>query len=178
MRVVLSLLCLSFPLAANAERTTIFSKGSWVVEYVSSDDVTWCEATTTNQQNQTFDLTAFASGDFTIYVWDANWDIESRPVSFIIDIDYSRWNMDGTASGKSVSVTPSDATKTVDFLSDLKRGRAVALYNDDEFRLATFSLSGSSAAIDSLMDCWEKTSPLDTPASPSDPFATTSDPFI
>lgn len=164
--------------SAWANTTALFQKGNWSVNYVTGEELSWCEAQTTNSSGQTLDLTLFNTNTFTLYIFDDRWDIRKRPVSFILDIDYKRWNMDGSADGNMVSVSPDDPEKAGLFLTDLKKGSAVAIYNDDEYRLATFSLSGSSAALDVLFECWDRIGRPSSPSNPEDPFTSTEDPFL
>ena len=164
--------------SAWADTTVLLQKGNWSVNFVTGDSVSWCEAKTTNSAGQTFDLTLFDTDTFTMYVFDDRWSIRKRAISFILDIDYKRWNMDGSADGNMISVSPDDPQKAGEFLNDLKRGSAVALYNADEYRLATFSLSGSGAAVDVLFECWDQIGGPRSPGNSEDPFASVTDPFL
>lgn len=105
-----------------------------------------------------------------LFVMDHNWALAKRPVRFLIDIDYSRWVIDGTANEISVSLNFSDASKTISFLEQLQASSAVAVYNQTEDRLATFSLAGSRRALEELMACWDR-------IQKRDPFRTSKDPF-
>jgi len=105
-----------------------------------------------------------------MFVFDNSWNISDRPIRFLIDVDYSRWTMDGQGSGIGISLTMSDPEAAGRFLVELMEGRAIAVMNDDTRRLATFSLRGSSAAISELFDCWDS-------ISDTDPFRTSTDPF-
>ncbi len=168
-------LAVTAPAAALAEYESriLFSKGAWLVEitYDTEDDVFWCSARSTNRQSQTFSVTAYANSTMSIFFFDNRWDLSPRPVSFIIDVDYERWTVDGSADGIGISSDLSNAEVAGEFVGDLMQGNAVALYNNDERRLATFSLNGSAAAINELIDCWDKI------VVPRDPFQTSQDPF-
>ncbi|MCW1950197.1 MAG: hypothetical protein KIH44_002375 [Octadecabacter sp.] len=115
-------------------------------------------------------MTAYQPNSLTLFVFDRSWNIAERPLRFLVDVDYSRWTMDGNGSGIGISLTMSEAEAAGRFLTELMEGRAVAVMNSDERRLAVFSLRGSSAAITSLFDCWDS-------ISETDPFRTSSDPF-
>ncbi|MEO0744035.1 MAG: hypothetical protein AAFY49_01685, partial [Pseudomonadota bacterium] len=98
-------------------------------------------------------------------------------VRFLVDIDCSRWTMDGNAKDIGVSLQMTDNQKSVEFLKQLQRGNAVAVLNDAERRLATFSLSGSFAAILSLFECWDAIDISDPFTDQKDPFGASIDPF-
>jgi peptidoglycan/xylan/chitin deacetylase (PgdA/CDA1 family) len=118
-----------------------------------------------------FSITAYDSGVVLVLIADNRWSIPKRNVSFRIDIDYEIWRIDGFAQDGVASVALHDKTNAAEFMRDLAGGSAVAVYNDDGRRLATFSLNGSSAALAKLAECWTLIQP------PSDPFQSTADPF-
>ncbi|WP_306131324.1 hypothetical protein [Roseivivax marinus] len=176
----LSFACVS--LAAHAqtpfETEKLFSKDAWDVELThdSSDGQLWCTAFTRNRQNQALHLTAYDNGSLALFVFDERWNIANRNLRFFIDIDYDRWILDGEGEGIHVTVGMSDPEQAATFLRQLMEGSALAVFNGDERRLGTFSLSGSYAAISKLFDCWGKISPSGGAGS-TDPFVTRSDPF-
>lgn len=165
--------------ASDFESDVLFRKGAWEVEvtysYRSGDF--WCNASTYNRSGQSFNIVAYDSRDLAMVIADTGWDLSPRDVRFFVDIDYSRWTIDGSAGNSSVSVFMNEAEKAIRFLSELQEGNAVAVYNERNSRIATFSLSGSYAAVVSLFDCWSKIAPDDPLENPSDPFGGSSDPF-
>lgn len=160
-------------LADRYESEVYFAKGRWQVEVThdSQDGSLWCSALTENNNNQSFDITAFDDGQLTLFVFDGDWELRERPIRFLVDVDRSRWTMDGTGKNISVSVTMNDPDTAVRFLTQLQRGNTVRVYNENEVKLATFSLSGSRAGIDALFECWDRINKS------SDPFGDASDPF-
>lgn len=158
--------------------TNLFRKGDWFVD-ITVDEVDggmWCSAETVNPSGQTFSITAYDSNQLILFVFDRSWNIPERPVRFLIDIDYSRWTMDGFGNDISVSVTMNKIEVTMRFLRQLMNGNAVALLTADERRLATFSLSGSYAAISNLSTCWSRIRKNES-ESDADPFSSSTDPF-
>jgi len=157
---------------AGYEDTLLFSKGYWTVEltYNTDENSYWCSAKTANRRSQEFSVTAFENGTIVVFIFDNRWSLAKRPVRFLIDIDYSRWQIDGTADDIAVSIALSNNEKAGKFITELAQGSAVALFNMEERRLATFSLKGSRAALTELIDCWRK-------ISVTDPFRTSTDPF-
>jgi len=161
------------------EYTQIFRKDAWTVELThdASDGQLWCSAETENRRSQSFAITVYDTGNIGLFVFDRAWSIEKRPIRFIVDIDYSRWTIDGSGDGVGISFIMNEPEKTVKFLRELMEGSAVAVLNDNERRLAVFSLSGSYAALTELMKCGERISLKDPFLSPTDPFSGSSDPF-
>lgn len=170
----------SIAVSEQYQSKTLFKKGAWFVEIThdSQDGNLWCTATTTNRYSQSLVITAYDTNELVLFVFDDAWKLKPRPVTFLVDVDYSRWTMNGEAGGSNVSVRMADVDKTIKFLKEIKRGSAVAVYNESDHRLATFSLSGSSAAISELMECWVAISKQADPfGNNSDPFGASSDPF-
>lgn len=165
--------------ATEVESTRLFTRGAWTVD-VSYDDrngALWCDAGTENSTGQLFKLIMYSSGQFSIFIFDANWALAKRGVEFRLDIDYKRWTISGSAEDTFVSVTPEDPQDGINFLKDVMAGTAVALYSDSGARLGTFSLRGSSAAVRELMSCWRRIENQGGFTAASDPFGNTSDPF-
>jgi len=177
-----SLLCLTPAHADGFESTVLFNKGAWTVELThdTQDGGLWCVAQTGNDAGQLFSLTAYDNDTMMLYIFDQSWNIAPRSVRFLVDIDYSRWTIDGHGQGISVSLVFNQPEQNVRFIEELMGGNAIAVMNANERRLATFSLNGSYAAISQLFTCWERISKTDPfGQSPDDPFTGTgaSDPF-
>lgn len=176
MRSVLFTLACFFlgnmPLALQAEE--IFRHKSWSVRYLPPEGEypALCDASTTNRSRQTFTIALYDDGNLGIFFFDSRWNIPERPLDFVVDIDYERWTLSGTGKGSSVHLLPTGDAKVVRFLDELASGSAVALYNTDIRRLATFSLAGSSAALLKLLDCAKYIAEKNR-----DPFRGSADPF-
>lgn len=160
---------------SNFETEILFRKKAWAVEIThdTSDGGLWCAASTKNRQGQAFSLVAYDTGALALIILDGAWNIPQRSVKFLIDVDYSRWNIEGTGKGSGVSLNVGAADKGAQFIRELMAGNAVAILNNRERRLAVFSLSGSSAAITKLMACWSRITnndPFSTPQRRSNPF--------
>lgn len=182
-RLVLSGLCFCLAALSGAahaqpfDTQRLFSRGAWSVEMThdTADGDLWCVAATRNARGQFFALTAFDSGSIALLVTDPGRQLTPRAVRFLVDIDYSRWTIEGTARDIGVSIVMNDAPQAARFIRQLQRGNAVAVLNDPGQRLATFSLRGSWAAITALMTCWNRITP---PGGSTDPFGPPSaDPF-
>lgn len=152
------------------DTTRLFTRGSWYVELThdTSDGELWCSAETRNNEAQVFSVTTYDDGAVILFVFDDRWDLAPRSIDFVVNIDRQRWTISGDADGIAISVSLDDKDQADDFLVDLARGGSVSVANTDERRIASFSLSGSSAALSTLMECWD--SILLGGAGPKDPF--------
>lgn len=177
MKAVLAACVLAAAVAAQAraqqfDNTTLFEKDAWSVlhTYDADSGDAWCSADTSNAGGQMFSIVAYDHGAMAVIIADPNWRLAARDVRFRIDIDYSRWDVGGSGEDQAVFVALNDEDGAADFLGDLMQGGAVAVYNADDRKLATFSLQGSGSAIEAFFGCWSR---IDA----SDPFIAASDPF-
>lgn len=169
----------SILLADRYETTNLFRHKAWSVEITHDqlDNDFWCNAETRNRNGQYFSITAYDNGNIGLFIFDERWALRKRDIEFRIDVDYSRWNVRGQASNSSVSTFLSNPDSSIKFLTELAEGSAISIYNAADQRLASYSLSGSSASLRKLMECWgriKKTDPFGDTSSPpdqqSDPF--------
>ncbi|QFT96483.1 hypothetical protein FIU85_04140 [Roseovarius sp. THAF8] len=170
----------TFGFADEYDERKLFAKGAWEVELThnTSSGSLWCSADTFNRNSQSMSIVAYENNSLALFLFDQDWSLTPRPVRFFLDIDYSRWDMTGNAEDIGVSLQMTDAQAAIKFLKELKKGSAVAVYTVEERRLATFSLSGSSAAITSLFECWKYiTKDKDPFGGNADPFGSSADPF-
>ena len=159
--------------AEEYETTLLFEQGAWVVEHVydTNDDSAGCIASTANDRGQELGAIVSENGRMIFGVYDPIWSLSEREVQFRIDVDYDRWDVWGTASQDRVLVTPNNAEEALDFLADLAKGSAVALYNERGVELGNFSLHGSEAAIRSFLECFQRISKQESAS--TDPFGPT-----
>lgn len=154
--VLAPVLLAAAPAHAEYDTERLFESGAWYVELTRSDSGTvWCSAETENRSGQIFSLTAYDDQSAAVFVFDGRWNLEKRAVRFHIDIDRSRWDIDGTADENSVSVFLEGDGKAADFMSDLAGGSRISVLNRDKDELAAFSLTGSRRALGVLLDCWK-----------------------
>lgn len=184
MKPSVTLVFLLFLLTAHAlgagslETRPLFRKGNWEVDliYDADDGTLSCAAGTSNRREQTMALIGHEQGWLMILFTDPRWRLKEREVSFLVDVDYSRWEIMGHANGRSVAVIPGNAAKAARFFRELKKGFAVALMNAEGRRLAVFSLKGSAASLGKFLECWQAivvngADPFgDPPRSRADPF--------
>jgi hypothetical protein len=148
--------------AEAVDTSVLFQHKDWRVqhEFYPGTDVQACAANTRNRHGDTFDLTIWEDGGITLFFIMAA-DFESWEGEFaadaVVDIDYDRWTLnDADFSPYQIRFSFEKGPKTVDFLTDLYRGAAVALKSPDGSRsIATWSLRGSAAALLNLTECSE-----------------------
>ena len=153
-------IALMLPGLAQAQRydtNRLFTRGAWYVDlvYDTQDRSYWCNASTINRKNQEFSVTGFDDGSLSIFIFDDDWNLTREDITFRIDVDRSGWTVYGLAEGVGVSAELDDASKAADFLADVAAGNVVRVLTQNGKGIATFSLHGSRAALNALLDCWE-----------------------
>lgn len=147
----------SFAFGQDYDVREVYRQGAWTVT-VTQDLRTgdqWCSAETTNRRSQTFSITAFANASAALFVFDNQWSLRDRAIDFVVDVDRSRWTMSGNAGGNGVSIFFQGNDNAGQFVEDVAAGYQVTVRNADLRALAEFSLSGSRASLNVLMDCWQ-----------------------
>lgn len=176
------LLAVAFSQAAGADEfdnTMLLSEGAWTVRhtYDSRDGGSWCAADTSNGDGQWFSVTAYEEGAAAILVGDPRWRLEPRDLRFSIDIDYARWDMQGAGQDDAVSAFLNDDPTAPDLLLRLMQGDAVDVYAESGRRVASFSLDGSAAALQTLLECWALIDRSGESDAAADPFVAASEPL-
>lgn len=178
--IQLSILC-CLPLSSTAEQVDLMEKGRWSVYIEISDDGIgkYCTAETVNSKSQVFDITFFRDGSLVFYLFDNSWQLDRRLVDFIVDFDYNRWEMTGTADGSMVRLAIEDEDTAMNFLHDVSSKSAVAIYNSNLEKISSFSLNGSAAAVLAVVGCAADIAEWQRPEGGRDidPFQTQNDPF-
>ncbi len=164
--------------AEDFDRTPLFAEGEWSVAhtYDAADGSSWCAADTDNEAGQWFSFVAYDDGAAALVVGDPAWRLAPREIAFRIDVDAEQWDVTGAGADEAVSVALDDAEATAAFVAQLMEGRALAVFNSEDRRLAAFSLDGSRSALTALFDCWTRIE-VEPPAAEQDPFIRASDPF-
>jgi hypothetical protein len=141
---------IAFPAAAADERL-MYERGDWAVTLVDWDDGTLsCKAS-----SQTDDTRMIVWGDswnetLNFQFVARGWDFAEATGTIFVDIDYQRYDAAALFHGGSIFVNDLSA----DFMRHFKRGSAIALFDEYGRRVMTYSLRGTSAVTDALLECW------------------------
>jgi hypothetical protein len=166
-------------MAERYDETVLVRHKDWVVIHTfdSVNGGQWCEAAT-GRASTGMSIVVF-DNDLTIFaIHDEHWSIPKDAERYVIvDVDYERFDGWARADGNMLSLRLTGDTGA-NFLTQMRLGSAVAVYNSDERRIAAFSLRGSAAAMAKLAECWSRIRLPDQ----ADPFRgvaeTSEDPFL
>jgi hypothetical protein len=152
---------------AETQSEVIFQRGAWDVQVVSFDDGTQSCVANTYQGGDSFSVWGDADDLIKLQFYSEAWDFgEGDTANLEVEIDRrSPWTMTNAELYlQSVLFNIPDSDAGVRFLTEVMNGRTLFLRNESGEGVQSFALSGSSASIQSLIDC------VDALGRPANPF--------
>lgn len=146
----------------------LFSKKQWQVELVAWDDgVLGCVAQV-SEAGEIFALWTFQDSTVQLQFYSPGWSFGDGDLANLqVQIDkMAPWNLtDAELSQNSVLFTLPDSDAGVEFILEVAKGNRVYLRSEDGSDVQNYSLAGSRASIDALVECGEVIT-QDAPANP------------
>lgn len=167
---ILALSLLSMGLPASAQQSEVlFSHKHWQVELVAWDDgVLGCVAQVSSP-GESFSIWTFQDESVQIQFYSTAWDFgEGDTANLQVQIDRKpQWNLTNAELYKnSVLFNLPDSDAGVDFIVEVAQGNRLYLRSEDGGDVQNYSLSGSRASIDALVECGN----VITQKNPGNPF--------
>ena len=148
----------SAPLAlAETRSSMLYSHKHWEVEFVTFDDGSVACLAEVDATTDSFTLWVYPDTSVQLQFYSTSWDF-GDPGSFAdlgIRIDRrDGWNLnDAELYKNSVLFTLPDNDVAVDFLMEVAAGNRLFLSNSSGDGVMDYSLSGSRASMDALIEC-------------------------
>jgi len=159
---------LALPAAAQ-QSEVLFQHKHWRVELVAWDDgVLGCQATVGNDQ-ESFSLWTFQDSTVQMQFYSKAWDFgEGDTADLQVQIDRKpQWNLTAAELYRnSVLFNLPDSDAGVEFIVEVAKGNRLYLRTKDGGAVQDYSLSGSRASIDALIECGN----VITQQQPKNPF--------
>ncbi|MEZ5799144.1 MAG: hypothetical protein R3D63_17705 [Paracoccaceae bacterium] len=159
---------LSAPVAAQ-QSEVLFSHKHWQVELVAWDDgVLGCLAQVSSP-GESFSIWTFQDSSVQLQFYSTAWDFgEGDSADLQVQIDRKpKWNLTNAELYRnSVLFNLPDSDAGVEFIVEVARGNRLFLRSADGGDVQNYSLSGSSASIDALIECGN----VITQQNPGNPF--------
>ncbi len=166
--LALSLLAMGLPASAQ-QSEVLFSHKHWQVELVAWDDgVLGCVAQVSSP-GESFSIWTFQDESVQIQFYSTAWDFgEGDTANLQVQIDRKpQWNLTNAELYKnSVLFNLPDSDAGVDFIVEVAQGNRLYLRSEDGGDVQNYSLSGSRASIDALVECGN----VITQKNPGNPF--------
>lgn len=144
--------------AAGAEPTyqTLFSYKAWEVELVAFDDGTLACAAQVSDPGDSFSIWTYPDETVRLQFFSTSWDFgEGTTADLEIQIDRrGPWSLTNAELYlNSVLFTIPDGDAGVRFIVEVARGNTLYLRAADGSDVMSYSLAGSRASIDALIEC-------------------------
>lgn len=159
VRRVLALgLCAALPLPVVAETQSevVFSLRAWEVRAVWFDDGTSSCVAQVSDGSDSFSIWGNPDKSIRLQFYSDAWDFgEGDTADLEVEIDRrGEWSLTNAELYlQSVLFDIPDSDDGVAFLTEVMRGNALYLRNDEGEDVVSYTLSGSSASVQALIDC-------------------------
>jgi hypothetical protein len=147
---------LSVTPALAQQSEVLFAHKQWKVELVAWDDgVLGCQANV-GTRDESFSIWTFQDSSVQLQFYSKSWDFgEGDTADLQVQIDRKpRWNLTKAELYRnSVLFNLPDNDAAIDFIVEVARGNRLFLRTDDGGDVQDYTLSGSRASIDALIEC-------------------------
>ena len=170
-KIVLALvaaMAFSAPVAAR-QSEVLFSHKQWQVELVAWDDGGLGCVAQVSSPGESFSVWTFQDGSVQLQFYSTAWDFgEGDTADLQVQIDRKpNWNLtNADLYRNSVLFNLPDSDAGVEFLLEVAKGSRLYLRTADGGNVQNYSLSGSRASIDALIECGK----VITQQNPDNPF--------
>ena len=144
-------------LPAFADRTDVlYSYKSWQVEGVTFDDGTYACLAEVSDPGESFSIWTFPDQTIRLQFYSQDWDFgDSGSADLQVEIDHrSPWSLTGAnLTQQSVLFDLPDQKESVNFVLEVAKGSTLHLRDSNGGGVKDYSLAGSAASINKLIDC-------------------------
>jgi hypothetical protein len=134
----------------------LYAYKSWKVEGVTFDDGTYACLAEVSDPGESFSIWTFPDQTIRLQFYSTDWSFTDGDTADLeVEIDRrGAWTLNGAdLTQNSVLFDLPDAKESVNFVVEVAAGRTLHLRSGDGTPVKDYSLSGSSASINSLIDC-------------------------
>lgn len=167
---VLAMLGAAPALAQDYESEVLQRNKAWVVEMVAWNDGSMGCVGTVSAPGESFSIWTFQDGSVQLQFYSTQWDFGDKGDTADLEVQIDRrdhWNLTGADLNlNSVLFTLPDSDAGIEFLVEVARGNRLYLRSKDGSDVQNYSLAGSHASIDALINCGD----VITKQSPGNPF--------
>lgn len=157
--VAAGLLCLSGPVLADPTAVTLFQHKNWEVELVTFDDGTKACLAEVDATNNSFTVWLYQDATFRLQFFSQEWDFGDPGTTADLQVRIDRrgpWDLTQAELYKnSVLFNLPDNDTGVRFLVEVAQGRSLLLATAAGEGVKTYSLAGSSASMQAMLECGE-----------------------
>lgn len=144
-------------LPAMADRTDVlYQYKSWKVEGVTFDDGTYACLAEVSDPGESFSIWTFPDQTIRLQFYSQDWDFgDNGTADLEVEVDHrSPWSLtSANLTQNSVLFDLPDQKESVNFVVEVASGRTLHLRSGDGTPVKDYSLAGSAASINKLIDC-------------------------
>lgn len=171
VRLGAALAVVSATLAGTATAQTsevLFSHKHWQVEIVAYDDGSYACLAEVSAPGESFSIWAFQNQSIRLQFYSTQWQFDGGTANLEVQIDRrGPWTMtNAELYENSVLFDLPEGDDTVRFVLEVAQGNTLILRNETGEQVQTYSLAGSRASIDALIECGEVLAQDGSPANP------------
>lgn len=155
--------------AVAQQSEVLFSHKHWQVEVVGWDDGSLGCVAQVTAPGESFSIWTFPDNSVQLQFYSTAWEFgEGDTADLVVQIDRrAPWNLTNAELYKnSVLFNLPDSQTGINFVVEVARGNRLFLRADDGSDVQNYSLSGSRASIDALVECGKAI----TARTPGNPF--------
>lgn len=144
------------PVAAETQFETVFEHKAWQVQVVAFDDGSFSCLAQVSEGQENFTVWADQDGLVKLQFYSGDWDFgEGDTADLEVEIDRrTPWNLNGAELYlQSVLFVLPDSDVGTKFLLEVVKGNTLYLRDAGGEDVRSYSLAGSSASIQALVDC-------------------------
>jgi len=168
--IALAALLAAPAMAQNYESQVLERNKAWVVEMVAWNDGSLGCVGTVSAPGESFSLWTFQDGSVQLQFYSSQWNFGDTGDTADLQVQIDRrspWNLTGAnLRMNSVLFTLPDSDAGIEFLLEVAKGNRLYLRSADGGDVQNYSLAGSKASIQTLIDCGDQI----TKQTPSNPF--------
>jgi hypothetical protein len=146
----------ALPAFAEAQSEMLYQHKHWQVEVVGFDDGTFACSAAVDGGNDSFTIWVYQDKSVKLQFYSTSWDFgEGQTADLQVKIgSRSPWNLTGAELYKnSVLFNLPDSDQGVNFLVEVAQGSRLYLRTDSGEPVIDYSLAGSNASINALVQC-------------------------
>lgn len=157
------------PALASPQSEVLFSHKNWQVELVAWDDGGLGCVAQVSAPGESFSIWTFQDESVQLQFYSTAWSFgEGTTADLVVQVDRKpSWNLTAAELYQnSVLFTLPNSDAGVEFITEIARGNRLFLRDNKGGPVQDYSLSGSKASIDALIECGN----VITQQSPTNPF--------
>lgn len=160
---------LAGPAAAETSSTILYQHRAWEVQFVAFDDGSVACVAQVSQPGDSFSIWAGPNEPVKLQFYSTEWQFDGGTANLSLRIDRrAPWDLtNAELYENSVLFNLPDSQAGTNFLLEIARGNTLYLRTETGDPVKSYSLSGSRASMNALIECAET---LDRGANPQNPF--------